>query len=127
YVQPHSGADANMVAYWAILTAKVEVPALMRLGEKNPLTLSREDWETVRHALNNQRLLGMDLFAGGHLTHGYRFNLSAKMFEAFQYGVDRETECLEYDAIQAQAREVKPLVLLAGYSSYPRRVDFRRM
>ena len=127
YVQPHSGADANMIAFWAILTAKVEVPELEKLGSKDPSKLSQEDWSKVRAALGNQRLLGMDYYSGGHLTHGYRRNLSAKMFDAYSYAVDPANGLLNYDAIEAQAKEVKPLILLAGYSAYPRTIDFKRM
>jgi len=127
YVQPHSGADANLIAFWAILTARVEVPRLEALGIKDPAKLSQEDWESIRQALGNQKLLGMDYYSGGHLTHGYRRNVSAKMFDAYAYPVDRDSGLLDYDAIEAQALELKPLILLAGYSAYPRRIDFRRM
>lgn len=127
YVQPHSGADANLIAYWAILTAKVEAPALSELGAKSAAKLSQEDWSTIRERLGHQRLLGMDYYSGGHLTHGYRFNLSAKMFDAYTYTVNRESGLLDYDAIAAQAAELKPLILLAGYSAYPREINFRRM
>ena len=127
YVQPHSGADANMIAFWAILTAKIEVPALAALGTTDPSKLSQEDWSTVRAALGNQRLMGMDYYSGGHLTHGYRRNLSAKMFDAYSYAVDSATGLLNYDSIEAQAKEIKPLILLAGYSAYPRTIDFARM
>ena len=127
YVQPHSGADANLVAFWAILSARVEVPAVAELGAKDSNDLSAEDWEKVRQKLGNQRLLGLDLRSGGHLTHGFRKNSSAKMFEAHAYGVSRDTNLLDYDAIEAQAIEVKPLILLAGYSAYPRTINFRRM
>lgn len=127
YVQPHSGADANMIAFWAILQAKVGVPTMEALGEPNPSKLSREDWNKVRAAMGNQRMLGLDYYSGGHLTHGYRFNVSAQFFDAYSYTVDRETGLLDYDALEKQAEEVKPLILLAGYSAYPRKVDFRRM
>ncbi len=127
YVQPHSGADANMIAYWAILTARVETPALEELGEMNPSHLSREDWDTIRAKLGNQRLMGLDYYSGGHLTHGYRFNVSAQMFDAYTYTVNRETGLLDYDELEAMAMEVKPLILLAGYSAYPRAINFRRM
>lgn len=127
YVQPHSGADANMIAFWAILTARVEVPGLEALGQKDPSKLSQADWNGIRAALGNQRLLGMDYFSGGHLTHGYRRNLSSKMFEAHSYAVNRETGLLDYDEIARIAGEVKPLILLAGYSAYPRAINFRRM
>lgn len=127
YVQPHSGADANMIAYWAVLSARVESPALERRDAKDPTKLSQADWNAIRAELGNQRLLGMDYYSGGHLTHGYRRNLSAKMFDAYTYAVNRETGLLDYDAIAEQAREVRPLILLAGYSAYPRLINFRRM
>jgi len=127
YVQPHSGADANMIAFWAILTSRVEAPAMEALGITDPNKISHEDWAKIRQAMGNQRLLGLDLASGGHLTHGYRRNLSGKMFESYGYAVDRETWLLDYDVIEAQAKEVKPLILLAGYSAYPRAIDFRRM
>ncbi|MFP4501419.1 MAG: glycine hydroxymethyltransferase [Candidatus Hydrogenedentota bacterium] len=127
YVQPHSGADANMIAYWAILTKMVEAPALEELGAKSAAKMSQEDWNTVRGRLGNQRLLGMDYYSGGHLTHGYRYNLSAKMFEAYQYAVNKETGLLDYDEIERMATDLKPLILLAGYSAYPRAINFRRM
>ncbi len=127
YVQPHSGADANLVAFWAVLNARVETPAIAEFGAKDSADLNEDDWEKVRQRLGNQKLLGMDLRSGGHLTHGYRKNASAKMFHAFSYGVSRETGLLDYDDIEARAMEVKPLILLAGYSAYPRTINFRRM
>ena len=127
YVQPHSGADANLIAFWAILTARVEAPLLEAKETKDPSKLSQADWNRIREALGNQKLLGMDYSAGGHLTHGYRRNVSAKMFDAYAYGVDRESGRIDYDALEAQANELKPLILLAGYSAYPRKIDFKRM
>ncbi|NQT60558.1 MAG: glycine hydroxymethyltransferase [Bacteroidetes bacterium] len=127
YVQPHSGADANMVAYWAVLTHKVQNPAMEKLNETNPNKLSREDWNSIRTLLGKQKLLGLDYYSGGHLTHGYRFNISAQMFDAYSYTVDRETGILDYDEIERQALEIKPLILLAGYSAYPRLINFKRM
>ncbi len=127
YVQPHSGADANLVAFWAILNARVELPAVAELGVKDSAELSDEDWEKVRQQIGNQRLLGMDLRSGGHLTHGYRKNASAKMFRAFSYGVSPQTSLIDYDDVARRAEEVRPLILLAGYSAYPRAIDFRRM
>lgn len=127
YVQPHSGADANLIAYWAILSARVETPELEKLGETNPCKLSEKDWNDLRHKLGNQRLLGMDYYSGGHLTHGYRHNVSAQMFEAHNYGVNRETGLIDYDALEAQAKELKPLILLAGYSAYPRKINFAKL
>lgn len=127
YVQPHSGADANMVAFWAIIHAKVGVPMLDAVGEKDPAKLSHEDWSKIREAMGNQRILGLNLAAGGHLTHGFRNNVSGRMFDAHQYGVSPETGLLDYDLIEKQAMEVKPLILLAGYSAYPRSINFKRM
>ncbi len=127
YVQPHSGADANLIAYWAILTTRVTEPMLAEMGETNPCKLSAEDWNKVRAKTGNQRLLGLDYYSGGHLTHGYRHNVSAQMFDAHTYTVSKQTGLLDYDALEAQAMELKPLILLAGYSAYPRKIDFRRM
>ena len=127
YVQPHSGADANLCAYWAILNTRIEMPSLEELGIANPSAMTREDWNKLREAMHNQRLLGLDYYSGGHLTHGYRQNVSAQMFDAYSYSVDKETGLLDYDEIERQANEVKPLILLAGYSAYPRAIDFHRM
>ncbi len=77
--------------------------------------------------MGNQRLLGMSLDAGGHLTHGFRPNISGKMFHQQQYGTDPTTGLLDYDKVAAKAREFKPLILVAGYSAYPRRVNFAKM
>ncbi|MGH7911155.1 MAG: serine hydroxymethyltransferase, partial [Candidatus Dormibacteraceae bacterium] len=73
------------------------------------------------------RVMGMDLSAGGHLTHGSPANFSGKLYEIHSYGVDRETERLDSDAIQKQAEEVRPKMILAGYSAYSRFIDFARM
>jgi len=127
YVQPHSGIDANLTAYWAILAHRVEGPWLQNAGVKNMNELSEADWERLRGDLGNQRLLGMSLDAGGHLTHGFRPNISGKMFHQQQYGTDPETGLLDYDALAAKAREFKPLIIVAGYSAYPRRVNFAKM
>ncbi len=127
YVQAHSGADANLIAYWAILNTRIQVPALEKIGITNPSDLSRKQWDTVREAMGNQRLLGLDYYSGGHLTHGYRQNVSAQMFDSYAYTVDETTGLLDYDSIEKQAKEIKPLILLAGYSAYPRLIDFKRM
>ncbi|MCA9173345.1 MAG: glycine hydroxymethyltransferase [Planctomycetales bacterium] len=127
YVQPHSGADANLVAFWAILMKTVAANRLDQLGEKNVMALTEAQWFELRRELGNQRLLGMSLDHGGHLTHGFRLNASAKMFECYGYGVDPTTSELNYEAIQKRAEEVRPLILLAGYSAYPREINFRRM
>jgi len=95
-VQPHSGAQANMAAYFAVL---------------NP----------------GDRILGMNLAHGGHLTHGSPVNFSGKLYEIHAYGVDKETERIDYDALEATAKEVRPKVIVGGASAYPRLWDFERM
>jgi glycine hydroxymethyltransferase len=126
YVQPHSGADANLVAYLAILAATVESPALEKLGQANPSSVTDADWERLRQDFLGQRLLAMDYYSGGHLTHGYRHNFSSRLFEAHSYSVARDTKLLDFDAIARQARELRPRIILAGYSAYPRKIDFAR-
>jgi glycine hydroxymethyltransferase len=127
YVQPHSGIDANLVAFWAILAQRVEAPALEKAGAKHVNDLSDADWESLRKQLGDQRALGMSLDAGGHLTHGFRPNISGKMFHQSSYGTDPQTELLDYGLVRERAREFKPLVLIAGYSAYPRRINFATM
>jgi glycine hydroxymethyltransferase len=127
YVQPHSGIDANLVAFWAVLAARIESPALASAGVKNVNDLSEDDWSTLRKAFGDQRLLGMSLDVGGHLTHGFRPNISGKMFTHASYGTDPATGLVDYDAVRAKAREFKPLILMAGYSAYPRRINFATM
>ena len=95
-VQPHSGSQANMAVYLAILKA----------GES---------------------ILGMSLTHGGHLTHGSPANFSGKLFKAEFYGLNPETERLDYDQIRDQALSVRPKVLIAGASAYPRVIDFSIM
>jgi glycine hydroxymethyltransferase len=95
-VQPHSGAQANMAAYFAVLKP-------------------------------GDRILGMNLAHGGHLTHGSPVNFSGRLYEVHAYGVTRETETIDYDALEAQAAEVRPKVVVAGASAYPRTWDFERM
>ncbi len=95
-VQPHSGAQANMAAYFAVLEP-------------------------------GDRILGMNLAHGGHLTHGSPVNFSGRLFEVYSYGVDRETEQLDYDALEAQAKAVRPKLIVAGASAYPRLWDFERL
>jgi glycine hydroxymethyltransferase len=127
YVQPHSGIDANLVAFWAVLAQKVELPALTEAGAGHVNDLSDDAWATLRRALGDQRMLGMSLDAGGHLTHGFRPNISGKMFTQSSYGTDPQTGLLDYAAVRAQAKEFRPLILMAGYSAYPRKVDFAAM
>ncbi|GBD12580.1 Serine hydroxymethyltransferase [bacterium HR24] len=94
-VQPHSGADANMAAYLA----------LMELGDT---------------------ALAMRLDQGGHLTHGHKVNASSWLFRFVHYGVDRETERLDYDEMLALAREHRPKLIVVGATAYPRIIDFAR-
>ena len=73
------------------------------------------------------KVMGMDLSAGGHLTHGSPANFSGKLYEIHSYGVDRDSELIDYDALERQAKEVRPKMLMVGYSAYPRVIDFERM
>jgi len=127
YVQPHSGADANLVAFWAILRKRVQSPLLEKFDQKNLLNLSKGEWDEIRIAMGNQRLLGLDLYSGGHLTHGYRHNASAQMFDVFSYTVDKETGLLDYENIRKMLHDVRPLVFLIGFSAYTRNIDYSLM
>ena len=127
YVQPHSGADANLVAFWAILIHKIQNKEIEKLGKKNLDELSPEEYEKVRQLLVNQKLLGMSLNSGGHLTHGYRHNISSKIMRAVHYDVDPKTELIDYLALKEQAQKEKPTILLAGYSAHPRKINFAKM
>jgi len=95
-VQPHSGAQANMAAYFSVLDP-------------------------------GDRILGMKLDQGGHLTHGMKLNFSGRLFEVHAYGVREDDERIDYDALERQAGEVGPKVIVAGASAYPRVIDFERM
>ena len=95
-VQPHSGAQANMAVYFAML---------------NP----------------GDTVMGMNLSHGGHLTHGSPVNMSGKYFNFVPYGVTEEEEVIDYDALECQALEVKPKLIVAGASAYPRIIDFARL
>ena len=95
-VQPHSGSQANVAVYLALL----------RPGDT---------------------ILGMDLSHGGHLTHGSKASISGKYFNACFYGVDKETERIDYDAVQRRAEECRPKLIIAGASAYSRVIDFARM
>jgi len=126
-VQAHCGADANLLAYWAILSTRIENPALEKFGTTNLYKLEKSDWDKLRAELGNQRLLGLDYYSGGHLTHGYRNNLTGRMFDVYSYSVSKENGMLDYDEIEKQAMQVRPLILLTGYSAYPRKINFKRM
>lgn len=95
-VQPHSGSQANVAVYLALLKP-------------------------------GDTILGMDLSHGGHLTHGSKASISGKYFNACFYGVDRETERIDYDAVQRRAEECRPKLIIAGASAYSRVIDFARM
>ena len=71
-------------------------------------------------------ILGMALSQGGHLTHGSKVNFSGKLFQAFSYGVDRETELIDYDAVQQKAEEIRPRMIVVGASAYSKVLDFPR-
>lgn len=95
-VQPHSGSQANMAAY----------RALVKKGDK---------------------ILGMDLNHGGHLTHGMGVNFSGQDYQFVSYGVNLETETIDYDELERIAKEEKPQLIVAGASAYPREIDFKRI
>lgn len=95
-VQPHSGANANMAAYMALLEPK-------------------------------DRVLGMRLDQGGHLTHGSSVNFSGKLYDFASYGVSSEDGRIQYEDIARLAREFQPRLIVAGASSYPRTIDFERI
>ena len=127
YVQPHSGADANLVAYWSILIQRVQAKEVALLEKKTVDELSPEEYEKVRKVLVNQKIMGLALGSGGHLTHGYRHNVSAKMMQSVTYDVDRNTGLIDYAALAEQVKKEKPLILVAGYSSYSRLISFAKM
>ena len=133
YLQPHSGSNANLIAYWAVLMAKVVDPYMKSLNEalagtkeKTIKDLTREEWNHVRGLCSSMKLLGLSLDAGGHLTHGDRTNISSQIFDCHFYGVDPNTGVIDYDEVRRKANEVKPLILLAGFSAYPRNLNFRK-
>ena len=95
-VQPHSGAQANMAVFFALL----------------------QPGDTI---------LGMNLTDGGHLTHGSPVNISGTYYKVIPYGVDKETECIDYDALERLANEQKPKMIIAGASAYARTIDFERI
>jgi len=93
-VQPHSGSQANMAVYMAVLQP-------------------------------GDTFLGMDLAQGGHLTHGSPVNFSGKLFKATHYGLNPETETIDYDVLEDIAKKEKPKMIIAGASAYPRIIDFK--
>jgi glycine hydroxymethyltransferase len=127
YVQPHSGADANLVAFWSILVHRVQTKQIEALGKKSLDELSAAQYEELRQLLVNQKVMGMSLASGGHLTHGYRHNISSKIMQAVSYDVDPATGLIDYAKLQEQVKREKPLILIGGYSAYPRLIDFAKM
>lgn len=127
YVQPHSGADANLVAFWAVLTQRIQNSKIAELGKKTVNELTDAEHEMIRQAMLNQKLMGMSIDSGGHLTHGFRMNVSAKFFHAVSYQVDPATELLDYSALAQQVKREKPFILIGGYSSYPRLLNFAKL
>lgn len=92
-----------------------------------PHSGSQANMGVIMSVLNpGDRILGMDLNAGGHLTHGYKLSFSGKLFESYSYGVNQETEMIDYDEVMKIAKEVKPKLIIAGASAYPRKIDFKK-
>lgn len=127
YVQPHSGADANIVAFLAILVHRIQDTRIEKLGKKTVDELTPSEYEEMRTLLMGQKVMGLSLSSGGHLTHGYRHNISAKIMQSVSYDVDAHTGLIDYKALAEQVKKEKPLILLAGYSAYPRLIDFAVM
>ena len=92
-----------------------------------PHSGSQANMGVIMSVLNpGDKILGMDLNSGGHLTHGYKLSFSGKLYEAYSYGVDRDSETINYDEVLKIAKEVKPKLIIAGASAYPRKIDFKR-
>lgn len=127
YVQPHSGADANLVAFWAFLTTRFENKEIEKLGKKSVDELTEEEHEQIRQILVSQKVMGMGLGSGGHLTHGYRRNVSSKIMRSVAYEVDPKSGLLNYDLLAEQVKKERPALLMAGYSAYPRLINFAKM
>jgi glycine hydroxymethyltransferase len=127
YVQPHSGADANLVAFLAVLNQKVGLSQIEKMGKASLDQLSAEELSILRAEMQKQTLMGLSLHSGGHLTHGYRHNVSALLFRPVSYDVDPHTHRLDYAAIEQLAKQHRPLILMAGYSAYARRINFAKM
>ena len=72
------------------------------------------------------KILGMDLKSGGHLTHGYSLNFSGKLYESYSYGVNKDTEMIDYDEVLRLAKEIRPQMIVAGASAYAREIDFKK-
>lgn len=127
YVQPHSGADANLVAFWSILVQRIQNKEVEKLGKKSIDELTADEYEKIRSLMLKQKLMGLSLNSGGHLTHGFRHNVSSKMMQAVSYDVNPLTGLIDYDELSKKIKTEKPDILLAGYSAYPRRINFAKM
>lgn len=127
YVQPHSGADANLVAFLACLTKRVQPKMLEHFHKKTVNELTDLEFLQLREAFLNQKIMGLSMNSGGHLTHGYHLNISSRLMIPVFYEVDPKTNLLDYDQIRAIAQREKPSILLAGYSSYSRKINYRIM
>lgn len=98
-----------------------------KFANVQPHSGSQANMAVYRTLLNiGDRVLGMSLDHGGHLTHGYRLSFSGQDYEAFTYGVDLVSETIDYDEVERIALEVKPKMIIAGASAYPREIDFKR-
>ncbi|WP_366223496.1 glycine hydroxymethyltransferase [Chlamydia buteonis] len=125
FVQPHSGADANLLAIMAIITQKIQGPAVKRLGYKTINDLTDKEYTELKAEIGSHVCLGPSLNSGGHLTHGaVRLNVMSKLMRCVPYEVNKKTECFDYSEIARLVRTYKPTVLIAGYSSYSRRLNF---
>lgn len=127
YVQPHSGSDANQIAFWSILMQRIQKKGIEALHKKNLDELSEEEYERIRKELVSQKVMGMSMSSGGHLTHGYKHNISSKMMRSVSYDVDPKTGLINYKTLEEQAKRERPLILIGGYSAYPRLIDFAKM
>lgn len=125
FVQPHSGADANLLAVMSIITHKIQGPAVKKLGYKNVSHLSEQEYAELKAEIGTHVCMGPSLNSGGHLTHGsVRSNVMSKLLRCVAYEVNRETERFDYSEIAHLVRTHKPTMLIAGYSSYSRRLNF---
>ena len=92
-----------------------------------PHSGSQANMAAIRALINKgDKILGMSLDAGGHLTHGYKLSFSGKDYESYTYGVDTNTGLIDYDEVLKIAKEVKPDLIIAGASAYPRAIDFKK-
>ena len=92
-----------------------------------PYSGSQANMATIRSLIEHgDKILGMSLDAGGHLTHGYKLSFSGQDYTSFTYGVNPETGYIDYDEVLKIAKEVKPKLIICGASAYPREIDFKK-